>query len=87
MNKLFVAGLALVLIGFFIMAAAPLLQMGGGAQTAVAGCVFLFFIPVCFGAGQPQLAGLAVLVTAAILAALFLISLLLLVPIKKQVQS
>jgi len=85
MNKLFLAGLALALAGFFIAAVAPLLQYGEGAQIATAGCVFLFFIPLCFGAGQPQLVSYAVLATAIILAVLFLVSLLL--PIKKQVKS
>lgn len=76
MNRLFVIGLALVFAGFFIMAVAPLLQVQN-AQVATAGCVFLFFVPICFGAGQPQLMSAAVLAAAIILAALFLLSVLL----------
>lgn len=76
MNRLFVIGLALVFAGFFIMAVVPLLQVQN-AQVATAGCVFLFFVPICFGVGQPQLMGVAVLATAVILAVLFLLAVLL----------
>ncbi|MEL9990537.1 MAG: hypothetical protein QXP98_00685 [Thermoproteus sp.] len=77
MNRLFVLGLLIALIGFFVMAVAPLLQVSGASQVATAGCVLIFFVPICFGAGQPQTVGALVLASAAILAVLFVISLLL----------
>ncbi|MEZ0248479.1 MAG: hypothetical protein ABWJ97_04335 [Thermoproteus sp.] len=77
MNRLFVLGLLIALVGFFVMAVAPLLQVSSAPQATTAGCILIFFVPICFGAGQPQTVGAAVLASAVILAALFVISLLL----------
>ncbi|MFB6491312.1 MAG: hypothetical protein TU35_008800 [Thermoproteus sp. AZ2] len=80
MNKLFLAGLALVFIGFAIMAIAPFLYLASSSsapsnvEVAGAGCIFLFFVPICFGAGAPQLLSIALVITAALLVVAIVLS-------------
>ncbi|MEM4651452.1 MAG: hypothetical protein QW086_06460 [Pyrobaculum sp.] len=73
--RLFLVGLVLILAGFLLVLAAPLLALASNAKVAATGgavgCVVIFFLPICFGAGAPHVVswGLAL---AAVMAALIL---------------
>ncbi|MEO3993187.1 MAG: hypothetical protein QN229_02600 [Desulfurococcaceae archaeon TW002] len=56
-NSLLKVSILLLLAGFMLVFLAmllPILTLGGQATTpsGVAGCVILFFIPICFGFGE-----------------------------------
>jgi len=81
--RLLALGLALVLTGIALMAAAPMLallshvrvgEISGGAV----GCVIVFFVPVCFGVGQPAAVMHGIAAAALLLAVLALLTWLLL---------
>ncbi|MEZ0318556.1 MAG: hypothetical protein ABWK05_00995 [Pyrobaculum sp.] len=74
MNSLFAVGLFLVLVGVALLIAALLVSVfqAGKASAvggAAVGCVVVFFIPICFGAGnEPYLTlAAAMLATVAVL--------------------
>jgi uncharacterized membrane protein len=56
--RLFLVGLVLILAGFLLVLAAPLLALASNAEVAATGgavgCVVIFFVPICFGAGAPH---------------------------------
>jgi uncharacterized membrane protein len=69
--KLARLGLALIAVGVilaFLAALLPLLAAGAG-EAGVAGCVLVFFVPVCFGVGPlaPYLMVAAMLIALALL--------------------
>lgn len=81
MNRLFAAGLMLVVVGFMLMAISPFLYLlsagqQAGVQAAGAGCVFLFFVPICFGAGAPQLLSTALAIASLLLVLAIILSIL-----------
>lgn len=74
----------MVFIGFAVMAIAPFLYLASypqgassNVEVAGAGCIFLFFVPICFGAGAPQLLSIALVVTAVLLVVATALSILL----------
>jgi len=76
--RLFLVGLVLILAGFLLVLAAPLLALASNAKVAVTsgavGCVVIFFVPICFGAGAPHVVswGLALAAVMLVVAALIL---------------
>ena len=72
--RLFLVGLVLIFAGFLLVLAAPLLALASDAKVEAAtggavGCVVIFFVPICFGAGAPQVVSWG-LVTVAVMMAL-----------------
>ena len=71
--RLFLVGLMLILAGFLFVLAAPLLALASNAKVAATGCavgcVVIFFVPICFGAGAPHVVSWG-LVAAAVMMAL-----------------
>ena len=71
--RLFFVGLMLIFAGFLLVLAAPLLALASDAKVAATGgavgCVVIFFVPICFGAGAPQVVSWG-LVAAAVMMAL-----------------
>ena len=57
--RLFLIGLMFILAGFLLLLAAPLLALASNAKVATTGgavgCVVIFFVPICFGAGVPHI--------------------------------
>ncbi|CCC82616.1 hypothetical protein TTX_2002 [Thermoproteus tenax Kra 1] len=83
MGRLLMIGLMLILVGFMIMALAPLASLSQ-SQAAAAGCIVLFFIPICFGAGSPGLLPAAMVLTVIALAFVLATYLILLWSIRRQ---
>lgn len=59
---MFLAGLLLMFAGILITISAPLLYLASGhpaaprpAEIAGGACIVVFFVPICFGYGSPQL--------------------------------
>ncbi|AAL63399.1 hypothetical protein [Pyrobaculum aerophilum] len=80
MTWLFVLGITLIILGFVILALSPLLMSPPAWEVrgGVAGCVVLFVVPICFGAGPADflavaLAAVAVLMFAVALLQWFLV--------------
>lgn len=82
-NSILKLSILLLLAGFvlvFLAALLPVLTSGSQATTSsgVAGCVILFFIPICFGLGEsgvvPVMIVLSLALTLVLLVATFLIS-------------
>ncbi|MEM1615074.1 MAG: hypothetical protein QXP31_03550 [Pyrobaculum sp.] len=69
MNSLFALGLALIFAGVALLVATPLLAQAGKSAAvggAAVGCVVVFFVPICFGAGnEPYFTLAAALLMAA----------------------
>jgi uncharacterized membrane protein len=70
--RLFLVGLMFILAGFFLVLMAPLLALASNAKVAATGgavgCVVIFFVPICFGAGTPGLLTWGLLAVAVLLA-------------------
>lgn len=77
--RLFLIGLMLILAGLLLVLAAPLLALASNAKVAATGgavgCVVIFFVPICFGAGAPHVVswGLALAAVMLVVAALILL--------------
>ena len=77
--RLFLIGLMLILAGLLLVLAAPLLALASNAKVAATGgavgCVVIFFLPICFGAGAPHVVswGLALAAVMLVVAALILL--------------
>jgi len=73
--RLLGVGLLLVFVGFFLVFLAALLATGDAVvRSGAVGCVVVFFVPICFGAGDLGFLTWGLLASAALLAisALFL---------------
>lgn len=72
--RLFILALTMIFTGFLLLFVAPFLSLAGRVEVAGGGCIVLFFIPFCFGAGSPQLLSIAVVMSAvlAVIAALIM---------------
>lgn len=82
-GRLFVLGFVFMVLGFIVLFASALLMVLQGAGSegeggiGVGGCVIVFFVPICFGAGTPGLSTI-VLILALILSILSIVFLLIL---------
>ena len=79
MNLLFTVGLALILLGVFLLVSLPFIAMTYHAEvsTAAVGCVVVLFFPICFGAGTPPALTWGLTAVAALLFVLALVQWLL----------
>ena len=75
--RLFLVGLMFVLAGFLLVLAAPFLALASNAEVAATGgavgCVVIFFVPICFGAGAPQVVSWGLVVAAVMMALVALV--------------
>jgi|ADKJ01.1.fsa_nt_gi uncharacterized membrane protein len=75
--RLFLVGLMFVLAGFLLVLAAPLLALASNAEVAATGgavgCVVIFFVPICFGAGAPHVVSWGLVVAALMMALVALV--------------
>ncbi len=83
--RLFFVGLMFIFAGFLLVLAAPLLALAshakvettGGAGGYVVifsgGCVVIFFVPICFGAGDPQVVSWGLVAVAVMMALVALV--------------
>ena len=75
--RLFLVGLLLILAGFLLVLAAPLLALASNAKVAATGgavgCVVIFFVPICFGAGAPQVVSWGLVAVAVMMALVVLV--------------
>jgi len=67
-SKLLFLGFLVIIIGFIILFASSLYFMwqasseaAGKGEVGIGGCIVVFFIPICFGAGSPGLSNLALI--------------------------
>lgn len=80
MQRLWLYGLVLVILGVIVVFIATSLYMlsmvmkhGGEVGGGAAGCIVIFFIPICFGVGtKPQLA-LVLTIVSVILAVIVIV--------------
>ncbi len=76
--RLFLVGLVLILAGFFLVLATPLLALASNAKVATTGgavgCVVIFFVPICFGAGAPHIVSWGLVVVAVMMALVALVT-------------
>ncbi len=88
--KLVFAGIGLIMIGFLLVFLSTILSIPSTVPSApsgnktssnvsggVAGCIVIFFIPICFGAGSPGIIQWLIIVTL-VVTVLFLVIILLL---------
>ncbi|MGB9704510.1 MAG: hypothetical protein ACPL3C_03595 [Pyrobaculum sp.] len=77
MNWLFVFGTVLVVAGvlLLVLGSAAYIFMKGGVKSegGVVGCVVVFFVPVCFGAGSESAVAMGLVGLAALIAAVLLL--------------
>jgi uncharacterized membrane protein len=75
--RLFFVGLMFILAGFLLLLAAPLLALASNAKVAATGgavgCVVVFFVPICFGAGAPQVVSWGLVAVAVMMALVALV--------------
>jgi uncharacterized membrane protein len=75
--RLFIVGLMLIFAGFLLVLAAPLLALASDAKVVAtggaAGCVVIFFVPICFGAGAPQIVSWGLVAVAVMMALVALV--------------
>ena len=75
--RLFLVGLVLIFAGFLLVLAAPLLALASHAKVEVTGgavgCVVIFFVPICFGAGAPQVVSWGLVAVAVMMALVALV--------------
>ena len=75
--RLFFVGLVLIFAGFLLVLAAPLLALASDAKVTATGgavgCVVIFFVPICFGAGAPQVVTWGLVATAVMMALVALV--------------
>jgi len=75
--RLFLVGLVLIFAGFLLVLAAPLLALASNAKVEVTGgavgCVVIFFVPICFGAGAPQVVSWGFVAVAVMMALVALV--------------
>jgi uncharacterized membrane protein len=75
--RLFFVGLMLIFAGFLLVLAAPLLALASDARVAATGgavgCVVIFFVPICFGAGAPQVVSWGLVAVAVMMALVTLV--------------
>jgi len=75
--RLFLVGLVLILAGFLLVLAAPLLALASNAEVAATGgavgCVVIFFVPICFGAGAPHIVFWGLVAVAVMMALVVLV--------------
>jgi len=71
--RLFLVGLVLIFAGFFLILVAPLLTLASNTKIEAAGgavgCVVIFFVPICFGAGASHAVAWGLVIAAVMLAA------------------
>jgi uncharacterized membrane protein len=75
--RLFLVGLVLILAGFFLVLVAPLLALASNAKVTATGgavgCVVVFFVPICFGAGAPHIVSWGLVAVAVMMALVALV--------------
>ncbi len=75
--RLFFVGLVLIFAGFLLVLAAPLLALASDAKVVATGgavgCVVIFFVPICFGAGAPQVVSWGLVAVAVMMALVALV--------------
>jgi uncharacterized membrane protein len=75
--RLFLVGLMFVLAGFLLVLAAPFLALASDAKVAATGgavgCVVIFFVPICFGAGAPHVVSWGLVAVAVMMALVALV--------------
>jgi uncharacterized membrane protein len=75
--RLFFVGLMLIFAGFLLVLAAPLLALASDAKVeatgGAVGCVVIFFVPICFGAGAPQVVSWGLVAVAVMMALVALV--------------
>jgi len=75
--RLFLVGLVLIFAGFLLVLAAPLLALASHAKVeaigGAVGCVVIFFVPICFGAGAPQVVSWGLVAVAVMMALVALV--------------
>ncbi|MFZ8809902.1 MAG: hypothetical protein ACO2PN_17590 [Pyrobaculum sp.] len=75
--RLFLVGLVLIFAGFLLVLAAPLLALASHAKVeatgGAVGCVVIFFVPICFGAGAPQVVTWGLVAVAVMMALVALV--------------
>ena len=70
-------GIIVMFIGIAILTLAPLLKTPTNVTTGAAGCIVIFFVPICFGTGtEPKLAMVLTAVSLAVALIMVIISLL-----------
>ncbi len=78
--RLFFVGLVLIFAGFLLVLAAPLLALASHAKVEATGgvvgwsCVVIFFVPICFGAGAPQVVSWGLVAVAVMMALVALVT-------------
>ncbi len=84
-------GILIIITGFILVFLASILAVGtpstqpshggGGGNTSVGvgGCIIIFFIPICFGAGTPGLT--SIVLTLAIVLSIILVILFFIAPL------
>uniref|UniRef100_A0A7C2BLS8 DUF131 domain-containing protein n=1 Tax=Thermosphaera aggregans TaxID=54254 RepID=A0A7C2BLS8_9CREN len=71
-------GLILIALGLAAVLVATALSIGSGdGEAGFAGCVIIFFIPVCWGVGSPGVVEVLLLVIIALLAVVVLLNIFL----------
>ena len=75
--RLFLVGLVLIFAGFFLVLVAPLLALASNAKVeatgGAVGCIVVFFVPICFGAGAPHVVSWGLVVAAVMMALVALV--------------
>lgn len=78
-SRLFKIGFILVFLGIIIVVLVPIIMVltttSGSSEThtGFGGCIVIFFIPICFGAGSPELVPLLIIIALALTLALILL--------------
>ncbi len=74
-ERLVKLGLLLIIAGFIIFLFIPILLFtsSGSSKVGFGGCIVIFFIPICFGAGSPELVPLLIIIALALTLALILL--------------
>ncbi|QOR94617.1 hypothetical protein IMZ38_01380 [Thermosphaera chiliense] len=81
-------GLILIALGFAVVLAAAALWTGsGGGEAGFAGCVIIFFIPLCWGVGSPGIISILLLALIVILAVAVLLNIFLATSVLKQLRK
>ena len=65
-------GIMIIIIASILMVFSQPIQDSGG-RVNVGGCIIIFFIPICFGYGEPWIMVLAITLTIILVIILFLL--------------